>query len=164
MLNWILSRWPHYDKANALKLPPTRTNVRTKPRPYDYSGLTTSAIGGQLQKVEQTNEATEWTLTTPKTDNGRRQSTLSPLDNAQIIERGLNPDKAAFLKPIFALGCDVATGSVSAKSKLQAVGKQTRGYGRNTVKKYWAAFNKALEIGERAPSPTEEAHVLAKTG
>lgn len=134
--------FPTYNPDNAIRLPDNSPG-QGRGQSYDYSNLIVSDVNGQLHKVTTLSKTIAWDSVNPSTDNGKRQATLTAADNNQLVLRQLDPDKAAFLKPIWAKGHSLATGTGVAQRSLRAEGKQTRGYGQNTVKKYFAAFNAA---------------------
>lgn len=146
--------FPTFSPDNALILPVKGGGQKAR-QSYDYAPLVKPTINGQLHRRDDNGRNTEWDTVTGNDDNGKRQYTLTPYDNELVIVRELDPEKAAFLKPIWAGGHDRSTGTKVAHRNLKAAGQQTRGYSKHTVKKYWAVFNLAFENANAAHSPTK---------
>ncbi|MEO0627419.1 MAG: hypothetical protein AAFY91_10570 [Bacteroidota bacterium] len=148
--------WPTYNPDNRTRLP-RQEGRQGGESTYDYGDLVVTTGTGQLLHRQNDARTTSWELVNPETDNGKRQDRLTRFDNKEVVSRHLDPDKAAFLKPIWAKGHQVKTGVQVAKRDLKKMGKQVRGYSYGTVKKYWAAFSYALEASlELAPTPESD--------
>ena len=140
--------WPAYCPDKRPQLP--RTSRRTS-TDYDYQDLSITPGKGVITRTTIAADKYEFDVVSPATDMGRRQQQLSAEDRALIVQRQLDMDRAAFLKPIWATGASAKLGSAIAKGRLRNLNKSDRGYSRRVVAAYWAAFNQ-----HASPSPTEQ--------
>ncbi|MEL6392852.1 MAG: hypothetical protein AAFR97_08850 [Bacteroidota bacterium] len=102
-----------------------------------------------MTRTSELPDKTEFDVVSPADDMGRRDKHLTELDREEVISRELDIDRAAFLKPIWATGASAKLGAATARGRLRALKRSTRGYGDRSVQDYWSAFNTAN------PSPTE---------
>lgn len=154
IINKLRRLLPTYDPDKHVITPPDKP-TKTKPLSgqYDYENLDIVGKTGLLRHafVEQDGILVhESDMVAPDTDNGRRQSRLTPEDMSCLARRGLDADKAAYTKPYWAAGFSTEGASRTIKSKTNG----QRGYGKRTLDEYWAAFTEALPYSSReAPPP-----------
>ncbi len=155
LIKTLRQLWPTYKPDKHVIVPPDKP-TKTKPLSgqYNYENLDIVGKTGLVRHafVEQDGQMIhESDMVTPDTDNGLRQSRLTQDDMSCLMRRGLDPDKAAFVKPYWAAGFTTEGASRTIKSKTSG----QRGYGNRTLDPYWAAFREALPYqAEEAPPPT----------
>ena len=145
--------WPTYNPDKHVIVPPDKpTKTKTLSGQYDYENLDIVGTTGLVRHafVEEDGQMIhESDMVTPDTGNGSRQSKLTEEDMSCLMRRGLDTDKAAYIKPYWAAGFTTAAASRTIKSKTH--GK--RGYAERTLDPYWAVFNEALPYRSEDPSP-----------
>lgn len=118
-----------YDKSSVM--PDLLQGAERKPR-VKRAGQAEDGVsfaGGKAWKEVRT---FEWEVVSKKAKRGN--SMLTPAEVEEIKQAGLHLSKAAELKPFFVRGLS------AAQASGEFIG--LRGYGKRTIEKYWAIFNR----------------------
>ncbi len=142
--------WPSYKAGdNVIKLPTTYRQPAN--RQYNYEGLSITPNAGILLRHTETTTTDnalvhDTEIVGPATAQTDKLKELTKWDMDELKQRRLDPDKAAVVKPYWALGQTPA----ECVAMVRHLPGGSRGLGLRRMQDYFAAFQGALprQLGE----------------
>ncbi len=149
-MNWKDLLFPRYNASdNVIRLPFKGRQVAH--RQYNYEGLSITPNAGILLRHTETTTADnaivhDTDIVGPATASTDKQKELTKWDMEELKQRRLDPDKAAVVKPYWALGQTPA----ECVAMVRHLPGGSRGLGLRRMQDYFAAFQGALprQLGE----------------